>query len=118
MPLPKCLVLLGERCVYFETCVLPMSLKDRKYHGVWERYQQMTVPDAESTLEELTEEEQAAYKEHPFVGNRAPATAEPERFCECGEPLETRKQLCSQCRSQRPEDRSGVEKEQKLEKAG
>ena len=56
VPLPKCLVLLGERCWYFEECVLPISLKNLKYHGAWDRYQEMAGSGAESGLEKLSEE--------------------------------------------------------------
>ena len=116
LPLPKCLVLLGERCMYFEECLLPLSLKERNYHGAWERYQQTTAPDAESTLEELSEEDQAVYRWHPFVGDEEPTAPAPERLCECGEPLGAGRQLCPQCQFQRRKDSYRRAKEQKLEK--
>ena len=116
MPLPKCLVLLGERCMYFEECLLPLSLKERNYHGAWDQYQQTTAPDAESTLEELSEEERGVYEGHPFVGDEEPTAPAPGRLCECGEPLDAGRQLCPQCQFQRRKDSYRRAKEQKPEK--
>ena len=118
LPLPRCLVLLGERCSYFEKGVLPITAKNRSYYGAWDQYQQRTAPDAESTLEELSEEDQAVYRWHPFVGDEEPTAPAPERLCGCGEPLDTGRQLCPQCRFQRRKDRSGAAKEQKVAKVG
>jgi hypothetical protein len=81
-PLPRCLVATGQRCGYFEACVLPLA------DIVTEPRRAKELRLAATEYRRVTEQ-----------------TLENIRPCpDCGEPLQPRKKLCPVCAQKRQQD--------------
>lgn len=81
-PLPRCLVADGQRCGYFEACVLPLA-------------DMVTEPRRAIALREAVEQYREQTKQGPQITRECP---------DCGGPLQPRKKICPVCAQKRQKD--------------
>jgi len=76
-----CLVRDGERCDYFERCLLPLE--------------NQASPPAEPKLQAQRKRDCGEYRDRHLL------RAEAERSCECGAPLAKRQRFCTACKTKK-----------------